>query len=91
MLVCVRRQAVQCLNASLLYRLKLHESLLEPTFFVFNRLYSFGYKMNDQRNYHVVVLQESLREEFMQRYVARNDVVVDAGDPTWGILITEAK
>lgn len=82
--VSVRRQAVYCHNPSPFYRLKLHESLLDPTFFVFNRLYSFVYRMNIQRNYHVVVQQKWLREEFIQRYGARNVVVAHPVAPVGG-------
>lgn len=73
--VCARRQVVYCHNPSPFYRLTLRESLLDPTFFVFNKLYSFIYKLNIQRNYHVVVQQKWLREEFMQRYGVDSVVV----------------
>jgi len=79
--VCARRQAVYCHNPSPFYRLTLRESLLDPTFFAFNKLYSFIYKLNIRRNHHVVVQQKWLRKEFMQRYGARSVVVAHPVDP----------
>lgn len=73
--VCTRRQAVYCHNPSPFYQQTLRESMLDPKFFLFSKIYSFVYKMNIQRNHHVVVQQKWLREEFMRRYGARNVVV----------------
>jgi len=73
--VCARRQAVYCHNPSPFYRQTFRESILDPTFFLFSKMYSFVYKTNIQRNHHVVVQQKWLREEFKRRYGARNVVV----------------
>lgn len=78
--VLARRQAVYCHNPSPFYRLTIRESLLDPTFFFFNKLYSFIYKLNIQRNHHVVVQQKWLRKEFMERYGAVNVVVAHPVD-----------
>lgn len=76
-----RRQAVYCHNPSPFYRLTLRESLLDPIFFVHNKLYSYIYKLNIQRNYHVVVQQRWMRKEFVQRYGVRSVVVAHPVDP----------
>jgi glycosyltransferase involved in cell wall biosynthesis len=60
--------------------LTLRESLLDPTFFAFNKLYSFIYRLNIQRNHFVVVQQKWIRKEFMQRYGASSVVVAHPVD-----------
>ena len=73
--VRARRQAVYCHNPAPFYRQTLRESMLDPTFFLFSKMYSLVYKTNIQRNHYVVVQQKWLREEFVRRYGARNVVV----------------
>ena len=65
--VSVTRQAVYCHNPSPFYRIGLREALMEPTFFMFNQLYAFLYRVFIRRNYCVIVQQDWLRSEFIRR------------------------
>lgn len=79
--VYARRQVVYCHNPSPFFKLTLRESILDPTFLVFNKLYSFVYKMNIHRNHYVIVQQDWLRKEFIRRYGARSVVVAHPVNP----------
>lgn len=68
--VSARRRVVYCHNSAPFYRLSFREAWLEPTLLVFNKLYGFVYRLNIQKNDHVIVQQEWLRTEFVRRYNA---------------------
>lgn len=61
------RQAVYCHNPSPFYRIGIREAVLEPKFFLFNKLYALLYRVFIHRNYCVIVQQEWLRAEFKRR------------------------
>lgn len=65
--VFATRQAVYCHNPSPFYRIGLHEALMEPKFFLFNRLYAYLYRVLIHRNDWVIVQQDWLRTEFRRR------------------------
>ena len=73
--VVARRQAVYCHNPAPFYQLTRREARLEPTLFVFNKLYGWVYRLNIQRNHHVVVQQNWLRKQFERRYNAPGVIV----------------
>jgi glycosyltransferase involved in cell wall biosynthesis len=73
--VSARRQAVYCHNPSPFYRLTWSDARREPSFAVFNLLYSYVYRIFIRRNYAVVVQQEWLRDIFRCLYKHKNIVV----------------
>ncbi|MDC8784108.1 glycosyltransferase [Roseateles koreensis] len=66
--VLAKRQAVYCHNPAPFYKLKPREMLLEPTLLLFNLFYARLYRTLIQRNHHVIVQQEWLRQEFLRRF-----------------------
>lgn len=69
------RRAVYCHNPTPFYKMKLCEMWIDPTFALFNKFYSFLYKINIKKNDWVIVQQEWIRKEFCARYSV-NKVVV---------------
>lgn len=66
--VVARRQAVYCHNPAPFYKLPWREARMEPTLFVFNRLYKFIYGTFISRNTWVIVQQNWLRQAFQQLF-----------------------
>lgn len=73
--VVARRQVVYCHNPAPFYSTSLLEAWWDPSFFLFNKLYSRLYRTFIERNYRVVVQQEWLRHEFA-KWVDGSRVVV---------------
>lgn len=65
--VLADRQAVYCHNPAPFYHIGLRESLMEPSFFMFNKFYALLYSLFIRRNYCVIVQQSWLRDEFTRR------------------------
>ena len=66
--VNARYQAVYCHNPAPFYRVGLREILHEPKLLFFSILYSGVYRLRIRRNRYVIVQQEWLRQEFLQRF-----------------------
>jgi glycosyltransferase involved in cell wall biosynthesis len=68
-------QFVYCHNPTPFYRLSLREMWLEPKLIPFSALYSLFYRINIKSNCAVIVQQDWLRDEFIQRYRVKNVIV----------------
>ncbi len=73
--VHARRQAVYCHNPSPFYDINIYEAWIEPIFLIFTLLYKFIYRINISSNYYVVVQQDWIRTEFINRYPCRSVIV----------------
>jgi glycosyltransferase involved in cell wall biosynthesis len=76
--VIANRQAVYCHNSYPFVDLSFKSSLLEPTFFLFNRLYNYIYKININKNKYVIVQQEWLRTAFSKNFKVLEDKIIVA-------------
>jgi glycosyltransferase involved in cell wall biosynthesis len=66
--VLAERQAVYCHNPSPFYTVNFRESIQDPSFFLFNRLYAVLYRLFIRRNHCVIVQQDWIRTEFVRRF-----------------------
>lgn len=66
--VVAGRQYVYCHNPAPFYRPSWRQMWHEPSFAAFNLFYGLLYRINIQRNAGVIVQQDWLRKEFIQRY-----------------------
>jgi glycosyltransferase involved in cell wall biosynthesis len=73
--VTAERQAVYCHNPSPFYKISFRNLLLEPRFFLFNLFYEYLYSINIHRNDYVIVQQNWIRKEFINRFSVQNVVV----------------
>ncbi|MDH5189741.1 MAG: glycosyltransferase [Gammaproteobacteria bacterium] len=73
--VNAERSAVYCHNPSPFYDISFKEVWLDPVFLLFNKLYSFLYRINIHNNDWVIVQQEWLRQEFKARYSPKEIIV----------------
>ncbi len=73
--VIARRQAVYCHNASAFFPFRFRDARYDPGFGAFTLFYRFLYAINIQRNDHVVVQQNWMREEFKARYRVKSVIV----------------
>ena len=73
--VVARRQVVYCHNPAPFYSVSFREAWMDPSFFLFNKLYSILYRTFIERNHCVVVQQEWLRCAFA-KWVAPSKIVV---------------
>ncbi len=68
-------QAVYCHNSAPFYKAKAIEFLLEPTFLLFNKIYSLFYRININRNNYIIVQQQWLRTLFKERFTSKPIIV----------------
>ena len=73
--VVAKKRIVYCHNPSPFYKISLREALLEKSFFAFNLLYKFLYRINIQKNDFVVVQQSWIRDYFIKQYHVKNVIV----------------
>ena len=73
--VAARRQAVYCHNPAPFYEISLQEAFREPSFFIFNILYKYFYKLFIRRNFLVIVQQDWLRNKF-KRWMPCASIIV---------------
>lgn len=84
--VRAERRAVYCHNPAPFYRLSIAEGLMDPGFVLFNKFYTFAYRINIEKNDWVIVQQEWLRKEFLARYPVRRVIVAHPSVPVQGVL-----
>ena len=75
--IIARRQSVYCHNPAPFYKVSLKEALLEPSLYLFSKLYHYIYAIGIKKNHHVVVQQDWLRREFLKNYHVDNVVVAN--------------
>jgi glycosyltransferase involved in cell wall biosynthesis len=75
--VIARRQSVYCHNPAPFYNVSFKETLLEPSLYLFSKLYQHIYRIGIEKNYHVVVQQDWLRKEFSKNFHIKNIVVAN--------------
>lgn len=68
-------QYVYCHNPAPFYQPSLRQMLHEPSFALFNMLYGHLYRINIRKNNAVIVQQDWLKREFVQRYHPRRVIV----------------
>lgn len=73
--VTAERKAVYCHNPSPFYNLPLEEAKQDLKFTLFNKFYSYLYKINIRQNSFVIVQQEWLRSAFKKRFSISNIIV----------------
>jgi glycosyltransferase involved in cell wall biosynthesis len=73
--VVAHRRAVYCHNASGFYDSTLRDLYFSPRFYLFSKFYNHLYGINIRQNDFVVVQQDWLRREFIQRYQPRRVLV----------------
>ena len=73
--VTADRLAVYCHNPSPFYRPSFHTFKLEPKILLFNLFYQYLYSINIHRNTYVIVQQDWIRKEFVNRFGLKNVIV----------------
>ena len=66
--VKAKRQSVYCHNGSPFFKASWNQVYLEPKFWLFTKLYDNVYRLNINNNYHVIIQQEWIYNEFKRRY-----------------------
>lgn len=68
-------RAVYCHNPAPFYKAKAIEFLLEPTFLLFNKIYSLFYRANINKNNYIIVQQQWLRALFKEKFTSKPIIV----------------
>ena len=84
-----KKQIVYCHNPAPFFKMSWKDIYFEPKLYIFNKLYSFFYKINLKKNDFVVVQQNWLRQEFLSRFNPKKVIV--ARPETSGHLMATKK
>lgn len=79
-IIRAKSQFVYCHNPSPLYQITIKEILLDPSLFLFCRLYFLFYRINIRSNRAVIVQQNWLRKEFKRRFGVTEVIVAHPVD-----------